>query len=113
MNKIVVKILLILLVLGTLGAATWWLMPKNNAPEKRYATASLERGAITQTVSANGTLNPVKLVNVGSQVSGIVKKLYADFNDHVKAGQVLLELDPALTQAQLQQSMASARNWIR
>lgn len=106
MNKIVVKILLILLVLGTLGAA-WWLVPKNTAPEKRYATAALERGAITQTVSANGTLNPVKLVNVGSQVSGIVKKLYADFNDHVKAGQVLLELDPALTQAQLQQSMAS------
>jgi len=107
MNKIVVRILLISLVLGALGATAWWLVPKSVAPEKRYATASLERGAITQTVSANGTLNPVKLVNVGSQVSGIVKKLYADFNDHVKAGQVLLELDPALTQAQLQQSMAN------
>ena len=107
MNKIVVRILLILLVLGALGATAWWLMPKKIAPEKRYATAMLERGDITQTVSANGTLNPVKLVNVGSQVSGIVKKLYADFNDHVTAGQVLLELDPALTQAQLQQSMAN------
>ncbi len=107
MNKIAVRILLILLVLGALGATAWWLTPKKTAPEKRYATATLERGDITQTVSANGTLNPVKLVNVGSQVSGIVKKLYADFNDHVEAGQVLLELDPALTQAQLQQSMAN------
>jgi HlyD family secretion protein len=49
----------------------------------------------------------VKLVSVGSQVSGIVNKLYADFNDHVKAGQVLLELDPSLIQAQLQQSEAN------
>ncbi|MDE2118205.1 MAG: efflux RND transporter periplasmic adaptor subunit, partial [Betaproteobacteria bacterium] len=47
---------------------------------------------------------------VGSQVSGIVKKLYADFNDHVQAGQILLELDPALNQAQLQQSLANVAN---
>ena len=52
-------------------------------------------------------LNPVVLVSVGSQVSGIVKKLYADFNDQVKAGQVLLELDPTLNRAQLQQSEAN------
>lgn len=110
MNKIVNRSLLILLVLGAIGAAAWWLMPQKIAPENRYVTAPLERGPITQIVSANGTLNPVKLVNVGSQVSGIVKKLYADFNNHVQAGQVLLELDPALTQAQLQQSMANVSN---
>ena len=110
MNMIVKKSLLILLVLGAAGAATWRLMPQKIAPENRYMTAPLERGSITQIVSANGTLNPVKLVNVGSQVSGIVKKLYADFNDHVQAGQILLELDPALNQAQLQQSMANVSN---
>ena len=107
MNKIVVRSLLVLLVLGAIGGVAWWLKPKPMSSEKRYATATLERGALTQTVSANGTLNPVKLVNVGSQVSGTVKKLYADFNDQVKAGQILLELDPALTQAQLQQSLAN------
>ncbi len=101
------KFLLILLVLSVLAAIAWWLIPKQLASENRYVTAPLERGDITQTVSANGTLNPVRLVNVGSQVSGIVKKLYADFNDHVQAGQVLLELDPALIQAQLQQSEAN------
>ena len=107
MNTIIKRSLLALLVLGALGAVVWWLMPQKVAAENRYVTASLECGSITQIVSANGTLNPVKLVNVGSQVSGIVRKLHADYNDHVQAGQILLELDPALTQAQLQQSTAN------
>jgi HlyD family secretion protein len=105
------KILLIsLALLFVAGVIVWWLMPATMPVENRYVTASVENGAITQTVSANGTLNPVTLVNVGSQVSGIVRKIYADFNDHVKAGQILLELDPALIQAQLQQSMANMEN---
>ncbi|HQS59281.1 MAG: efflux transporter periplasmic adaptor subunit [Gallionellales bacterium 35-53-114] len=92
------------------GLLVWWLMPAKMPAESRYVTAGIERGEITQTVSANGTLNPVTLVNVGSQVSGIVKKIYADFNDRVKAGQILLELDPALIEAQLQQSTANVEN---
>ncbi len=96
---------LVLLFAG--GTGIWWFMPKNGAAEGRYTTAQLERGAITQGVAANGTLNPVVLVNVSSQVSGIVKKLHADFNDQVKAGQILLELDPTLTRAQLLQSEAN------
>ena len=104
------KIALALMLAGGLAAAVWWLMPQKIAAENRYVTAALERGPITQIVSANGTLNPVKLVNVGSQVSGIVKKITADFNDRVQAGQVLLELDPALTQAQVQQSAANVSN---
>lgn len=108
MQKKTLLILLGLLIVA--GFSTWWLMPDKMSSEDRYVTATVERGAITQTVSANGTLNPVTLVNVGSQVSGIVSKIYADFNDHVKAGQILLELDPALIQAQLQQSMANMEN---
>jgi HlyD family secretion protein len=103
-------LLIILLLLAIAGALSWWLIPDKASAESRYVTATIERGAITQTVSANGTLNPVTLVNVGSQVSGMVRKIYADFNDHVKAGQILLELDPALIQAQLQQSMANMEN---
>lgn len=101
------KILLGAGMLLVVGAAVWWFMPKKASAEVRYATSQLEHGAITQSVAANGTLNPVVLVSVGSQVSGIVKKLYADFNGKVKANQVLLELDPTLNQAQLQQSEAN------
>ncbi len=105
--KISKTILLGTLLLLVAAAVVWWLMPKKASAEARYSTAALERGAITQSVSANGTLNPVVLVSVGSQVSGIVSKLHADFNDQVKAGQVLLELDPTLNRAQLQQSEAN------
>jgi len=87
-------------------------MQGRDAARAKYRTAPAKIGDVTQAVSANGTLNPVVLVNVGTQVSGTVKKLSADFNDRVKAGQVLLELDPALLQAQVRQdeaTLASAR----
>lgn len=107
-NKKMMMILAPLLFI--VAGLVWWLLSGKVNPENRYATANVERGSLTQTVSANGTLNPVKLVSVGSQVSGIVKKLYVDFNDRVKAGQILLELDPSLTEAQLQQSLANVAN---
>jgi len=78
--------------------------------EQRYRLQVVERGDIVQTVSANGTLNPVVLVNVGTQVSGTVTKLYVDFNDKVVKGQALLELDPALLAAQARQSAANVLN---
>lgn len=81
----------------------------SSAAEPKYRTQTLEKGNIQQTVSANGTINPMSLVNVGTQVSGAVKKLYVDFNSKVKEGQVLLELDSALFSAQLKQSQASAQ----
>jgi HlyD family secretion protein len=101
------KVMIGAIVLLVAGAVIWWLAPTGTSAEGRYTTAELAHGDITQSVAANGTLNPVVLVSVGSQVSGIVKKLHADFNGKVKAGQVLLELDPTLNQAQLQQSEAN------
>lgn len=85
----------------------YWIRHSAPALETQFKTEALATGDVTQTVSANGTLNPVVLVNVGTQVSGTVKVLHADFNDHVKKGQVLLELDPALLQAQVHQSEAN------
>ncbi len=73
----------------------------------RYKTADVDRGAIVQFVTATGTLNPVGLVNVGTQVSGTVSELNADFNDRVKRGQVLLKIDPTLLQAGVKQMTAS------
>jgi HlyD family secretion protein len=99
----------LLLIVGAGGYLYW---TRNGAPdaEKRYRTQAVARGELTQMASANGTLNPVVLVNVGTQVSGTVKKWYADFNDHVSAGQILLELDPAIYQAQVNQSSANLLN---
>jgi HlyD family secretion protein len=69
-----------------------------------YQTATVTRGAITQLVTATGTLNPVTNVQVGSQVSGNIQKLFADFNSTVKAGQVVAQIDPALFQAAVTQA---------
>ncbi len=73
----------------------------------RYKTAEVDRGSIVQFVTATGTLNPVALVNVGTQVSGTVSELNVDFNDRVKRGQVLLKIDPTLLQAVINQNVAS------
>lgn len=73
----------------------------------RYRSEPIDRGDITQNVSANGTLNPVTLVSVGTQVSGTITSIHADFNDRVEKGQVLVQLDDALLRAALAQSEAN------
>ncbi|MDR0529579.1 MAG: efflux RND transporter periplasmic adaptor subunit [Zoogloeaceae bacterium] len=77
------------------------------SPEARYQFTAITEGSLRQGVSANGTLNPVTLVNVGTQVSGSVKTLYADFNDKVEKDQILAELDDAMLSAQARQSEAN------
>src|SRR5437870_660154 len=77
-----------------------------------YQTAPVTRGPMTQAVTATGTLNPVINVQVGSQVSGNIAKLFADFNSQVKAGQVVAQIDPAIFQATVTQAegdLASAK----
>lgn len=105
-----VKRIVIILFLISVTAIYWVSSQENESKRDQYRTRTIERGDIVQTISANGTLTPVVLVNVGTQVSGTVAKLYADFNDQVKIGQILAELDPALLQAQLQQSKANLLN---
>jgi HlyD family secretion protein len=77
-----------------------------------YQTATVTHGPLTQAVTATGTLNPVVNVQVGSQVSGNIAKLFADFNSQVKAGDVVAQIDPALFQATVTQTegdLASAQ----
>jgi HlyD family secretion protein len=102
-----VKWAAVLAVLVGAGVA-WMLWQKANPPPEvpRYRTAAVDRGAISQAVLANGTVQPVNTVNVGTQVSGTVLERSADFNDRVKKGQILLRLDPATLQARLRQTQA-------
>ncbi|MGZ4967141.1 MAG: efflux RND transporter periplasmic adaptor subunit [Chthoniobacterales bacterium] len=77
-----------------------------------FQTATVTRGPITQAVTATGTLNPVVNVQVGSQVSGNIQKLFADFNSNVKAGETVAQIDPATFQAAVTQAegdLASAQ----
>jgi HlyD family secretion protein len=73
---------------------------------EQYRTEKVDRGAITMTVTATGTLSAVTTVQVGSQVSGVIARLYADFNSRVTKGQLLAELDPTPFQQQVEQRQA-------
>lgn len=97
----------VLAVLALAGGG-WMAWHQAHPPPEvpRYRSAEVDRGAIAQAVLASGTVQPVNTVNVGTQVSGTVLERSADFNDHVKKGQVLLRLDPATLQARLRQATA-------
>src|SRR3954470_8381683 len=75
-----------------------------------YQTSQVTRGPITQAVTATGTLNPVVNVQVGSQVSGNIQKLFADFNSKVKAGEIVAQIDPVLFQATVTQAEGDLAN---
>src|SRR5213594_3798949 len=77
------------------------------ASAAQYLTAKVERGNLRNTVTATGTLQAVTTVQVGSQASGTISALYADFNSLVKKGQVVAQLDPAVAKAQVDQSRAA------
>jgi HlyD family secretion protein len=95
--------------LGLFGLAGWQSAERvwGTDPGVKYRMSKVERGDITAYVSATGTLNPVIMVQVGTQVSGTVKKLFADFNSTVVPGQQLAELDQATFRAKVVQAEAN------
>lgn len=97
------------LAIAAAGLWFWFDQQQDRPPAQRYRLDAVVRGELRQTVAANGTLNPVSVISVGTQVSGTVRKLHVDFNTPVKAGQLLLELDDALLAAQARQSEARLR----
>jgi HlyD family secretion protein len=97
----------VLLIAGAAAVAYAKRGSDAKVPPLKYRASVVDIGSITHTVTATGTINPVALVNVGSQVSGTVVELKADFNDRVKKGQVLLKLDPTIFNAQVGQARAS------
>ncbi len=105
-----VQWLVILVVVGGagFGVAYYQRQKQNNAPE--YQTATVARGDLTQTVTATGQLNPVRNVQVGSQISGIILKLNADFNSQVKAGEVIAQLDAGTYQANMNSAEGDLAN---
>lgn len=111
------RVVIAVAVLAAVAVAVAVVKRKDDTvPPSQYRSTVVDRGAINQTVTATGTINPVALINVGSQVSGTVAELNADFNDRVKKGQVLLKLEPTIFNAQVRQAeanIASARASLR
>jgi HlyD family secretion protein len=101
------KLIWFVLVLALIGGGYYYYKLRNAKPEPQVTTQALSRGDVVDSVGATGTLEAVKTVNVGTQVSGVVQALYADFNTIVKQGQVIAKLDPQLIQTQIEQQNAN------
>jgi HlyD family secretion protein len=91
------------------GLAIWFFAGKNKKEQVEWRTSKVEKGDIRVTVRASGTLNAVTTVQVGTQVSGIIKNIYVDFNSEVREGQVIALLDTTL----LAQAVEDARAALR
>ena len=96
------KLLISLIPTAIAGGGTWWYFKYNKTEDKASVTqAAITQGNIIQQVQATGTLEAIRNVQVGSQVSGTVKSIYVDFNSMVKKDQIIAELDPSLLQVQV------------
>ncbi|MBP1710295.1 MAG: periplasmic component of efflux system [Deltaproteobacteria bacterium] len=102
MKKIIVAVAVLIMVLGSV---VYYFTKDSKAP--KYITQTADRGDIRSTVSATGTVNAVTTVLVGTQVSGTIKQLFVDYNSPVKKGQLLAQIDPASTEAQVAQASAN------
>src|SRR5215469_18786541 len=104
-------LVVLIIVVALAGAIAWHVFGRgNNGPQ--YLTAEVTRGDVIQAVTATGTLTPLTNVTVGSQISGNIQKLLADFNSPVKANEVVAQIDPATYKAAVAQAegdLASAQ----
>lgn len=101
-KKVIIGIAAVVLVAG----GVWFFTGKSAKGGIRLETAKVGRSSISNTVTATGTVEPVTEVEVGTQVSGIIDKLYADYNDVVKAGQLIAEMDKVNLKAELASAQA-------
>jgi HlyD family secretion protein len=102
MKKYLIILAVVLLISGIAG-----FFYLKRTPEVSYKTVRIERGTIISTVAATGNLSAVTTVQVGTQVSGTIQKLYVDYNSRVKKGQAIAEIDPSLFNASIEQSQGN------
>lgn len=99
-------VLAVLLAVGALAGGQW-LKSRDAAAGPSYVTETVARGNLSLTINATGTLQPTRTVEIGSELSGTVARVLVDVNDHVTAGQVLVELDTANLRDQVERSRAT------
>jgi HlyD family secretion protein len=104
-KKYLIAIVIIIIISG--GGFSLYQLVGQNGSNQKFRLVKTDKGEVDLVVTATGTINPVINVLVGSQVSGTIKALYADFNSQVKEGQVIAQIDPAIFQAQVDQAKAN------
>ena len=104
--------LLLALLLAAGGGVWWWQARSAARAAPVYSTTAAARGDLTLVVTANGTLQPTRTINIGSELSGTVLKVNVDVNDTIKKGQVLVQLDTAKLRDQIKRSQAAVASAV-
>ena len=104
------KWIIISVTILVVGIGVYYVINHKKATKETFTTSKAQYGYIAKSITATGTVQPVDTVAVGSQVSGVIKKIYVDFNTVVKKGQLIATIDPSIILAQKQQSMANLAN---
>lgn len=107
MNKKLKKYLIITASILIIALIVYFLLPGSKSTTIALTTAKIEKGDLSTAVTATGTIEPITLVEVGTQVSGVISKIYVDYNSEVKAGQILAELDKRLLISELENANAN------
>ncbi|MEM3101613.1 MAG: efflux RND transporter periplasmic adaptor subunit [Candidatus Nitrosotenuis sp.] len=107
MKRLISGIVLLIIVVLLIG-----LFVRHRPAKVDYRTVRVERGEILSIVSATGTLSAVDTVEVGSQVSGTIQKIFVDFNSIVKKGQIIAQIDPSLFNARVKETEGSYNNAV-
>jgi HlyD family secretion protein len=102
----------VVLIAGLVAGGYWWWSRQQTGAAPNYVTEAVTRGNLSITVTANGTLQPTRSVNIGSELSGTVTRVLVDVNDRVKKGQVLVELDTAKFRDQVERSRATLASMV-
>jgi len=103
------KKIIIIIVLLAFGYGSYTFFLKKDNSENQYITSQAVKGDIKKEIIATGTVNPVNVVKVGTQVSGTIEKIYADFNDKVKKGDLLADLDKSLLKTRIESAEAALK----
>jgi HlyD family secretion protein len=101
------KLIVFVVIVAALGTGGWAYYANRTRPEPQVSSVPVSRGEVVERVQATGTLEAVTTVDVGTQVSGVVQELYADFNSIVRKGQVIARLDPSILQVQIESQRAN------
>ena len=98
---------IVLLLVAVVAVAAFRLLRKDSKPKTAYNSATVRRGTLVHSVTATGTIEPIIQVEVGTQVSGIIDRIYVDYNSIVKKGEVIAEIDRSTLEAELESSTAT------
>lgn len=109
MKKSIKKYIIIGVIIA-IAIIIYLLLPTSKKSTLALDTTKVEKGDISTTVTATGTIEPITLVEVGTQVSGVISKIYVDYNSEVKKGQVLAELDKMLLTSELENAQANLQS---